>query len=391
MKFTSCIYAASALVVLAGCSAENDPAVNGGGKISPTISVDSGVVEATDSRSTDDMTLSPDEFSLTLSSATGAVNRTWDKATDFPSSELWPIGEYTLSASYGNINNEGFELPCYAGETKVAVTEGAVATAAVTCTLSNSLISINTSEAFRGYFTSYSVQVVTSLDHTIGYPNDEIRPLYVKPGSVSLIIDVTKPNGVHATFTPSAMIEAEARHHYRMNLDVNSGEMGQGVIVVNFDNTVTTEDIVIDLSDELMNSPAPEIFAIGFDPTSTLDIPDEERSAKVAMMVQARAGLSGLRLSVNAPSLEAKGFPTECDLMSLTPEQTNIVRQLGLECDGVWSNTDRIAVVSFSKLLRNVTDMHSTFTLTAIDKYSKSSNPMTLSVQNLSVNTHTIE
>lgn len=391
MKLSSCIYTAIALVVLAGCSAETDPAVSGGGKISPTISVDPGVVEATDSRSTDDITLSPDDFSLTLSSASGAVNRTWDKATDFPTSELWPIGEYTLTASYGNINNEGFDLPCYAGEAKVAVTEGAVASAGVTCTLSNSMVTILTTDAFRGFFTSYAVQIVTPGDHTIGYPNDETRPLYVKPGNVSLIIDVTKPNGTHATFTPSAVIEAQARHHYRVNLDVNSGEMGQGTLVVSFDDSFTTEDIVIDLSDELMNSPAPEIFAIGFDPTSTLEIPDEERSAKVVMMVQARAGLNGLRLSVNAPSLEAKGFPTECDLMSLTPEQTNIVQHLGLECDGVWSNADRIAIVSFSKLLRNVTDVHATFTLTAIDKYSKVSNPMTLSVQNLLVNTNTIE
>lgn len=381
MKLTCCTCAAAALVILAGCSAQSEPIAGAGGKISPSISVDLEIVEAVDSRSSSDITLTPADFSLTISSASGAVNRMWEKATDFPTSELWPVGEYTLSASYGSTNDEGFASPCFTGEAQVAVTEGGVSTAPITCTLSNSMISISATEAFRGFFTSCSVQLVTSLGNTFDYPNDETAPLYVKPGNVNLIIDVTKPNGVHATFTPSGSIVAEARHHYRVKLDVNSGEMGQGAIVVNFDNTVTTEDIVIDLSDELMNSPAPEIFAIGFDPLSALEIPLADGANRVAMMVQARAGISGLRLTVNSPSLEAEGFPTECDLMHLAPEQAIAIEKLGLDCQGVWNNPDRTAVINFAQLLSKITDAQSSFTLTAIDNYSKASTPMTLNVK----------
>ncbi len=380
MKLTCCVSATAALAMLVGCSADSEPTVAGGGKITPTISINAEVVEASSARSTDGISLTPADFSLTLTSANGAVSRTWDRATDFPTDELWSLGEYNLTAVYGDIDTEGFDSPCYKGETPVTVTEAVVATPTITCSLANAMISIDCTEAFKGFFTSYAVQVVTPSAHTIDYPNDETRPLYVKPGNVTLIIELTKPNGLHATFTPTEPIEAEARHHYRVTLDVNSGQMGQGVLVVNFDNTVTNEDIVIDLSDELMNSPAPEIFANGFDPATPLEMVEGQVLDNVSMTVQARAGLSGLRLSANSPSLAAKGFPTDCDLMRLTPEQMSLVQQLGLNCLGVWSNPDRTAVVDFTKLLGNVTDPQATFAITAIDKYSKASNPMILSV-----------
>ncbi|MDE6309276.1 MAG: DUF4493 domain-containing protein, partial [Muribaculaceae bacterium] len=355
MKLPCWLFCTAALTVVAGCSADSDLVVDGGGTITPTISVDTGIVEATDSRSSVKSQLTPADFSLTLVSASGAINRSWDKATDFPTSELWPIGEYTLAARYGDINNEGFDAPCYAGQAQVAVTEGGVATPAITCTLSNSMLSVNISEAFRGFFTAYAVKVVTSLDHNFEYRNDEAAPLYVKPGTLSLVIDVTKPNGAHASFTPSTPIVAEARHHYRVNLDVNSGEMGQATLVVSFDNTVTTEDVVIDLSDELMNSPAPEIFAVGFDSNETFLIQHEDVSDKIEMLVEARAGLSSLILKVDAPALVAKGFPAECNLMRLTPDQKATIQQYGLECEGVWNKADRFAVVKFTKLLGNIT------------------------------------
>lgn len=391
MKFTNCLYATIALASLAGCSADNEPTASGGGKIIPTVNLDTDVIIANGGRSSDISTITADDFSLTLTAANGSASHTWASASEFPSDELWAIGEYILEANHGSVDTEGYDSPCYHGEANVTVTEAAVATPTVTCTLVNSMITLECSEAFKGYFSNYTIKVVTPAANTFDYDSNEVRPLYIKPGNVTLIIDVTKPNGSHATFTPALPLEAEPRHHYRVKLHVNSDNMGEGVLVVNFDNTLSTEDITIDLSDELMNSPAPEVIAKGFEDNTPLYMTEGEALSPVTMTIVARAGLSGVRLSVNSPSLSAKGFPTDCDLMRLTPEQRTAIDILGLKCAGIWGNTDSMAEIDFTQLLSSVTDPHATFTLTAIDNYSKASEPMTLSVTTNAVTVSTAD
>ena len=43
---------------------------------------------------------------------------------------------------------------------------------------------------------------------------------------MSLIVNLTKQNGVSATFEP-AMVTTEAQHHYHIKFDVNEGEIGE--------------------------------------------------------------------------------------------------------------------------------------------------------------------
>jgi len=57
------------------------------------------------------------EFALKLVSSDGSFSRAWDSLADFDPATKIPVGAYTMSAFYGDIDIEGFEKPFYLGET----------------------------------------------------------------------------------------------------------------------------------------------------------------------------------------------------------------------------------------------------------------------------------
>lgn len=330
------------------------------------------------------VSVNTDDFKLILENSDGVV-KTWEKYSEFDSKEQFKVGSYKLVASYSDVNVEGFEKPCYQGLENVEITEAGITNVDLTCTLANSMISISYTDAFKGYFSDYEVAVHSEGNENIIIGKDETRACYVSPKNIYLTMKLVSQTGVTSTFSPGVIVNAQPRHHYKLKLDVNNGNMGNAQLIISFDDSVVNEDIIIDLSDELMSSPAPEIIAYGFTPSQPLSIiKGEALDTPVEVVINARGGLKEVYLTTDAQNFVSAGLPSEMDLMKATDEQKSIISQLGIDVKGLWNNPETMAKIDFTQLLSqlNISDdvKQTSFKLVVVDKYSKQSEPLTLLV-----------
>lgn len=379
----------SALLIAAGSSCSDDYNPGGGtsGKINPQLDLD---VNAITSRSTsagrDASPVSVNDLKLRLSSTDGSFVKEWNSIADFDNNELFKVGTYTLEAIYGDVEDEGFEKPYYYASTQFTVKENKVTQVSMNAQLTNSMVSIATTEAFRSYFTNYSFQAHAEGGDYINFTSAETRPGYLRPGKVTVTADVTKPNGLSATLE-AAVFVAEPKHHYTVTVDVNNGQAGDAQLVITYDDMLSQEDVYIDLSDEILSAPAPAVIAQGFEEGTTATVIEGSSDAVApAFFINAEGGIKSVVLSTRSTSLIEQGWYNEIDLAAATPAQQSKLKSLGLDVKGLFGNIGQMAQIDLTDVLSHIkylegSDNVSEFTVVAKDNYSKVSDPLTFSVK----------
>ena len=373
----------SALVatgLLCGCSEEWGVNRAGAGRIAPQVGIDTqAVTSRSDVASRADGDISAADLSLTLTKADGSYKQTWATVAEFPVDKEFAVGDYTLDAFYGDPAEQGFEKPAYAGSQTLKVSDGLTTTLGLTASLANSMFTIKYTDAFAGYMADWSASV-----NGVEYAKDETRPVYVKPGDVTIKISVTKPNGLKADFTLDK-VTAEPKYHYTVTVDVNDGNVGGSSLNISFDDNLAQEEVEIDLSDKLLSAPAPVVVADGFTAGTPVSFVSGLSSAQhLAMSVIAQAGLAEVLLETSSVSLLAQGWPASIDLLKASASEQATLTGLGLSAIGLWKSPDQMAVLDFSDVVKSIrtvdTDNTSTFTLTVKDKLSRAGEPMVLSL-----------
>lgn len=387
MKFIYGVLSSAVLLALgSSCSDDYNPGGGTTGKINPQLDLD---VNAITSRSTtagrEAAAVSVNDLKLRLTSADGSFSKEWSSISEFDNNELFKVGSYTLEAIYGNIEEEGFEKPYYYASTLLTVKENKVTPVTLSAGLANTMISIATTEAFSSYFTNYSFEARAEGGATITYGASETRPGYLRPGKVTVTAEVTKPNGLSATLE-AAVFVAEPKHHYTVTVDVNNGQAGDAQLVITYDDMLNQEDVYIDLSDEILSAPAPAVTPQGFDPATAINLVEGiAPEAAPSFFINAEGKISSVTLSTQSTSLIEQGWPASIDLAGATPAEQSKLKSLGLNVKGLFGNIDQMAVVDFTGVLPHLKyveggNNESVFTITAKDKYSKVSEPVTFTV-----------
>lgn len=373
------------VALLSGCGDDFTPggAANTG-SIMPLLDLDAKPVSS-QSESRSGETVTADDLMIRLSSADGTYSKEWTSVAEFPTDQQFKVGDYHFEAFYGNIEDEGFEKPYYYGDQNIKVTDGGTTKVALTASLANTMVSVSYTEAFTKYMTAYSAELHSDGGAYIYYGSDETRPAYLRPGTVSLNVTVTKPNGKTATLQ-AAKFTGKPRYHHHVTVDLNNGEVGDVVMVITFDDNTDEQPVEIDLSDKVFNAPAPEITTEGFNGDQGLTFaPGMSPSDNVAVSVIARGGIASMMMTTKSATLVSQGWPEEVDLTAAPENLRSRMEALGIVAKGLWKNPDQMAVVNFNKVLANMNyvdgaDNTSTITFVVTDRYNKTSEPVTLTI-----------
>lgn len=377
---------AAGTMLIASCADTFNPGGDSDrqGRLFPSVNLDKSVVTSKStpkspaSRAAEAVTA--DQMKIRLVRDAGGYEKTWDSLADFPTDELFPVGEYTFSAFYGSEEEQGFNKPYYYGECAVTVEENKAAQVQLTAQLANSMLTIAYSEAFAAYFTDYKTTVTTALG-SLEYAADATEPVYLPAGEVSFAISVTKPSGTKATLTPNA-ITLLPRHHYTVKFDVNNGNVETPVLEITWDEMLDQETVNIDLSDDIINAPKPTLTAEGF-PVESFIAGNAPAGARTITIV-AHGGLSSIVMKTTSPSLREQGWPAEMDLLAGDAAANTATAALGLATRGL-SKPGKMAQVILTDVLNNINYVEggnntTEFTFVARDKYNKESEPLTVSV-----------
>lgn len=315
------------------------------------------------------------DFALTIVSVDGEVSNSWDSFEKFEPVFV-EVGTYTVTASYGEAESEGFDALSYLGSTNVEVRKDETVEAAVTCTINKAKVSVSYTDDFKKYFSSYSAYVSSSKGNKVTYAADETRGAYFVPGDLGLFLEVTR-QGISQKITLNPKnFTAEVKHEYRLTMDVDASTASLKIVFN--DNPASEQNVSINISDEALNAAPPVFTPYGFKSGETLEVLEGETvsSEKLEAYLNAPSGLSKCELTTVSEALKAQGWPEKVDLMKLTEEQSQKLTELGLSTRGLGANHDKIALINFRNVLSHlycVTDGDDThvFTLKATDALTK--------------------
>lgn len=374
------VFAVTAASVLAGCSDEWGFSGKGTGSIAPMVGIDTKVVssveDAPGSRAEGELTAG--DLSLRLVKTDGSKSYELGTLASFDASQQFPTGAYTVEAYYGDPEAEGFDTPAYKGSQDITIVDGGTTEVGLTATMANAMVSLTYSEAFQGYMTDWSATV-----NSVAYAKDETRPVYVAPGDVRISVSFTKPNGKSATIALDP-VKAEARYHYHVNVDVNGGEASSAVINVTFDENFATENVDIDISDEILSAPVPTIEADGFTAGEAVTaVSGMTFDGKLTMNIIALAGIKDVTMTTASEYLTGRGWPATVSLLN-PGSALSTLQSFGLSTLGLWNKPGEMAVIDFTGVIPFLKavegDNSNVFTVTVTDKYSRVSEPLELRV-----------
>ncbi|MBR3831410.1 MAG: DUF4493 domain-containing protein, partial [Muribaculaceae bacterium] len=166
---------------LSSCSSDDSPTGIGSGMVNLNLNINPSII--TSSQVPPSILIpQPDDFSILMNSNDGNVSQSWDTFVNFPQNKLFRSGSYTLTASYGNNEIEGFDCPYFIGNTTIQVSENTTTNANIDCKLANSLVTITYTDAFKNFFEKFNILIHSEGGAYFSYDKDETRPLYLNPG-----------------------------------------------------------------------------------------------------------------------------------------------------------------------------------------------------------------
>ena len=367
---------------LASC-AKDEPRNSLEGRIDVRVSADPTLSDEV-SRSVEEGTV-PDvnDFGLTIESADKEVVGSWDSFSEFHPVSI-SVGTYTVTASYGDAETEGFDAISYQGSTNVEVRKEETAEASVTCTINKAKVSITYTDEFKSYFSSYSAYISSSRGNKVVYESDESRGAYFVPGDLGVYLEVTRQGISQKVTLNPKNFTAEAKHEYRLTMDVDVSTASLKIIFN--DNPSSAQNVEVNISDEALSADPPVFTSHGFTSDNQLEVLEgADLAEKLEAYLNAPAGLAKCELITKSASLQELGWPESVDLMNLTSEQSQLMTKLGLVTKGLQHNPDKIASIDFQQLVPNLSctsennETH-TFTLSATDKLTKVSEELSLIV-----------
>lgn len=357
-------------VIVSGCSKDNASITTGEGTLSIRLVAD----DSTQNVTTRAEELLPEVSNFAISILkNNEVQYSWEKFNQYPDEVLFPIGQYTLEASYGQIHNEGFNMPYYAGTKDFSIEDDKETDVEVVCYLANVKVSATYTEAFKKYFSDYYIEANSNGNSAIKFVKDESRFCYFKPGKLTIILNVTKRDGgAQSTYQAIVLDNALPQHHYQFNFDVNAGS---STINVSFTDKTEQVTSTIDVSDGTMRTDPPFFVLHGFTSNEALDIKEGKTSdIPISVYLNARSGIDECILSTSSTSLISQGWPADIDLANLTTDKLQLLQSFGLQMKGFETNKDKIATIDFTNVIPHLeydNGTPSSFRLVAKDKLKK--------------------
>lgn len=234
------------LALLAAFSCTKNHA-EGSGQVLFSLSSDLEIAEQTRS-SVSQYTALPSTGDFTVSiTNTSSNTAVWTgKISDWDSTTPLPVGSYKASATYGSLEEEGFDNPFFTGSSDFTVVAGKTAEVKITVALGNTVVLVSCTDAFRNYYKDYSFKLTRNGAEIVSFVKDESRAAFVDGYKFTLEGSVTGPTGKKSAFSKdyTSLNEATA---YTLSFDVSN--VGGTAITVTFNNSVET----IELGDVELN------------------------------------------------------------------------------------------------------------------------------------------
>lgn len=229
----------SALAILAAVSC-NRIQQAGEGLVSFSVSSVDNVADVTRSNVSDYTSLpGKDAFSIKVTDAS-AQTVFEGKIVDWvPEENTLKAGEYSVSAEFGSVEDEGFDKPYFIGNQTFTVNGGETSEVSVPVALGNTIVKVACTDGFRRYYKNWSFKLSRGGADIVSFAKDETKAAFVD-GYRFTLSGVMEAETKTYTFSKeySSLEPATA---YTFIFDVTNA--GGAAITISFNNSVETVEL----------------------------------------------------------------------------------------------------------------------------------------------------
>lgn len=205
-----------------------------------TVSTDQFLTDVTKSNVSDFAALPvPEDFTIAVTNADGAS--IWSgKSSEWDSAAKIKVGEYTVEAVAGNLEEEGFGKPCFAGTRTFVVKDKETSEVEIPVSLANTVIKITCTENLKNYYKDYSFRLERNNTEIVTFAKDETRAAFIDGYKITVTGVFTAESGSEKAFSKEYTNLAPATA-YNMIFDVAG--TGSGAVEISFNNNVETVEL----------------------------------------------------------------------------------------------------------------------------------------------------
>ena len=234
---------ALALAVVATACHTNDSVEGAFGKISISAATRGEVSDVSDSsKLVLDEALVPEAKDLKVEIEGNGATQTWATLTEFEQAVseglTFASAPYSITLSHGEKGVEGWSKPHFEGKTTVEVPMyGLTAEANIEVALTNSIIAIETTELFDGYFPTSSFKI-----NGFDWNKESQELLFMNVGEVTITCEAVRTTGSTTNLESKVELKASTRHKVVFDLST----AGKAVVNIIFDSEIV-ETIELDV------------------------------------------------------------------------------------------------------------------------------------------------
>ncbi len=222
------------------CSKEAKLSAGKTGNVSFTVAND-GNVEVSTRANVSDFTTLPSASDFTIDvvnssseSVYSGLLSAWDATTALTS------GNYTVTASYGSLEDEGFDKPYFTGSQSFSVNGGETTAVSIPVSLGNTIVKISCTDNFKNYFTAYSFKLTRDNSDIVTFAQDETNAAFVDGYKFTLEGSFTTETGSSKSFSQE-YTNLDEMTCYTFTFDVSN--TGGAKLTISYDDTVTEVDL----------------------------------------------------------------------------------------------------------------------------------------------------
>lgn len=237
------------------------------------------------------------------------------------------IGNYDVVASHGQNVNAAFENPYYEGAKNVRIYPDKVNTVNISCSLANTIFSVEFPQDFDQYFDIYEVSVTNGTGNPLVLSNTpqagnpleagfDAKAYFAVTGTLTWDLYLKNVEGgeYHTVITYSD-VKARQHYHLKFNLGEDAAADGAFVVKVTLDSSMdeSSHELTLDFDNRYLPSVSTnDEFAVESGETVTTPIGNTTRKE---LNFSTPVGVQSLRVTHDNDQLVQSGLPTYVELV----------------------------------------------------------------------------
>lgn len=236
MKHLKKFFGIMALLLAISCTKSH---TEGTGQVTFVLDSNLEIADQTKSSLTQYTTL-PDSQDFIITITDASSTSVWSgKIADWDSTTLLKAGQYTVSASFGSVENEGFGKPCFAGSADFVIVDEQTTEVKIEANLANTVVLVNCTDNFKNYYDNYSFKLTRDGSEIASFAKDDTRAAFVDGYKVTFSGSIISGSKT-LTFSKDYS-NLKAATAYTMLVD--AANVGNSTITVTFNDTVETIEL----------------------------------------------------------------------------------------------------------------------------------------------------